>query len=583
MYRSCGSVWPMSLREDILSASSEGELLEVVADTPYSDQERVAELLAEMHNAGELNLFDACESDQLCTLSRHRFFDLQAICCVALPLVRCATEDAVALCDRFSNQAGEDLSAGSVYGALREWFTRSIERVEEGLTFIRANEDVPYGVTSSLLLAGSTHDVARFVQVALELSQEPNEHTRRAALSTMGVITPAEEVLTCKVLERLQEAIGSHAVEQDQIAALNAGLDLLERLGDAELANFQQLVVSACRDPGPMLRHAIAEGLRDRRSVFTDTMTDAAFAAIGDTDCDYARTISAVDSMLYRWDIEGDRKRVLSLLVELIGRDEKAIDVQSLPNFRHRIANGPGALLGWYVVSLFLTGNDKLSVAADDLLPYQETRDGLDIDLSVFGLASPWVLFLTRKVLGYCILKKEGAAALLLSCLRDLAGEEPAEAEDLILDYFLVNYPTAIELFEAASSPDDVAADSVGRLRAALDRYLDGLRRHGTCAAFRPSERERALQRYQQLDFWRGVQDIAEEQSFFVQVAHRIPMLYGTALVTHVYRSPDSEPVRQEVALSSLEHTANLPRLDAMDPVGLQYARFQFKRERPPS
>ena len=60
-------------------------------------------------------------------------------------------------------------------------------------------------------------------------------------------------------------------------------------------------------------------------------------------------------------------------------------------------------------------------------------------------------------------------------------------------------------------------------------------------------------------------------------------MLYGTALVTHVYRSPDSEPVRQEVPLSSLEHTAHLPRLDAMDPVGLEYARFQFKKERPPS
>ena len=573
----------MSLRKDMLSANSDGRLLEAIADTPYSEHERVAELLAEMHNTGHVNLLQVCGSGQLGALSRHRFFDLQGLFCVALPHVRCSTAEAATLCHRFFEQAGEDLSAGAVYGALAEWFNRTIERVDEGLAFVRAKLDVAYGVTRSLLLAGSTHDVARFVHEGLELSQEPNESTRRAALSALGLITPAEGPLTCSVVERLGEVIGGSAVEQDQVAAFNAVLDLLERLGDPELANLQQLVVSACRDPRPILRHAIAESLRDRRSVFTDTMTDAAFAAIGDTDCDYARTISAVDSMLYRWDIEGDRKRVLSLLVELIGRDEKAIDVQSLPNFRHRIANGPGALLGWYVVSLFLTGNDKLSVAADDLLPYQETRDGLDIDLSVFGLASPWVLFLTRKVLGYCILKKEGAAALLLSCLRDLAGEEPAEAEDLILDYFLVNYPTAIELFEAASSPDDVAADSVGRLRAALDRYLDGLRRHGTCAAFRPSERERALQRYQQLDFWRGVQDIAEEQSFFVQVAHRIPMLYGTALVTHVYRSPDSEPVRQEVALSSLEHTANLPRLDAMDPVGLQYARFQFKRERPPS
>ena len=370
-------------------------------------------------------------------------------------------------------------------------------------------------------------------------------------------------------------------MEQDQVAAFNAVLDLLERLGDADLAELQRLVVTACRDPGALLRHAIAEGLQDRQGLFTDTMIDAAFAVIGNTDCNYAGTISVIDSVLYSWDIEGDRKRVFDLLVKLVGRDENSVDAQSLSNFGHRVANGAGPLLGWYVVSLQLTGNDKLSNAAADLLPYQETRDGLDIDLSAFGLTPVWVLFLVRKILGYCVLKKEGAAALLLSCLRSLAVQDPTEVEDLTLDYFLINYPTAIELFESSVSPDDVVADSVARLRAALDDYLEDLRQHGICAAFRPSGRERALQRYQQLDFWQGVQDIAEEQSILGQVAHRILMLYGTALVTHVYRSPDSEPVRQEVPLSSLEHTADLPRLDAMDPVGLQYARFQFKKERP--
>ena len=573
----------MRLREDILSASDEGRLLEAIAGTKHSGEKRVAGLLAELHNAGDVNLLEACGGNQLGALSRDRFFDLQRLFCAALPHIRCSTGEAVVVCQCFFDQAGEDLSAGTVYGALQEWFSRTIERVDEGLVFVRTNEDIPYGVIRSLLLAGSTHDVERFVHQGLELSQERDENARRAALSALGRITPAEGPLACRVVERLREVIGRSAAEEDQVAGFDTTLDLLERSGNADPTELQRLVVTACRDPGAMLRHAIAEGLRSRQGLFTDTMTDAAFTVIGNTDRDYAGTISVIDSMLYQWDIEGDRKRVLSLFVKLVGRDGNAVDVQSLSDFRHRIANGPGPLLGWYVVSLLLTGNDKLSTAAADLLPYQETRDGLDIDLSAFGLTRLWVLFLARKILGYCVLKKEGAAALLLSCLRSLAVQDPAELEDLTLDYFLINYPTAIDLFESAVSPDDVAIDSVTRLRAALDNYLEGLRRHGICAAFTPSERERVLQRYQQLDFWRGVQNIAEQKSLFVHVARRIPMLYGTALVTHVYRSSDSEPVRQEVPLSSLEHTADLPRLDAMDPLGLQYARFQFKKERPPS
>ena len=573
----------MSVREDILAASTEGRLLEALADTPYSEEEHVAKILAQSHNAGDVDLLQACADNQLGTLSPFRFFDVQRILCAALPHVRCSTAEAVAVCQSFFDQAGEDLAAGTIYGALQEWFSRTIERVDDGLAFVRTNEEIPYGAIRAVLLAGSTHDVERFVHQALELSKGPDDNARRAALSTLGQITPPEGALTRSVVERLREVIEDPTAEQDQIVAFNATLGLLQRLGDADPAELQRLVASACRDPGALLTHTIAEGLRDHPGLFTDTMIDAAFAVIGNTDCNHAGTISAIDSMLYGWDIEGDRKRILSLIVELLGRDQDAVDTKSLANFRHRITNGPGHLLGWFVVSLLLTGNDKLCDAADDLLPYQETRDGLDIDLNALGLTREWVLVLARKILGYCILKKEGAAALLLSCLRSLAAQDPTEVEDLILNYFLINYPTAIALFESSASEDDVAAGSVSRLRAALDSYLGGLRQHGICEAFRPSERERILQRYRQLDFWRDVQDIAEEQSIFGQVGHRIPMLYGTALVTHVYRSLSDEPIRQEVPLSSHEYTADWPGLDAMDPVGLQYARFQFKQERPPS
>ena len=171
--------------------------------------------------------------------------------------------------------------------------------------------------------------------------------------------------------------------------------------------------------------------------------------------------------------------------------------------------------LGWYIVSLLLTGDFRLCRAASQLLPYNETRDGLDIDLSPFSLKSPWVLYLSRKILGYCIVNKESAAALLLSCLRAVSDTDRSELEDLVRDRFLMNYLTATEWFEAAVSSNDPAQQSVRRLSQSMSSYVTELDQAGSCSAFRPNERERQLEAYRLGDFVRGVQKKAEEGSIF--------------------------------------------------------------------
>ena len=234
-------------------------------------------------------------------------------------------------------------------------------------------------------------------------------------------------------------------------------------------------------------------------------------------------------------------------------------------------------------MSLLLTGDYALCTAAERLLPFNTTRDGLDLDLSPFSLSPRSILYLARKILGYCLLYMESAAALLLSCLRAIPEQDRAELEELVLDFFLMNYLSAIDWFESAVSDDDLAKQSVDRLSSRLRAYVAELERHGFCPAFRPSERERQLQAYRQTDFQRDVLKKAEQGSLLFALAHKAPILYGTSSIVYVRRDDVTEPDRQEVAMRAYGHSFAFPGLEALDPVGVQFKFRLFRSELPPS
>ena len=273
---------------------------------------------------------------------------------------------------------------------------------------------------------------------------------------------------------------------------------------------------------------------------------------------------------------------MFGLLRNLLSHGEDAIALGKLDNFRHKISRESGDVLGWYVISLLLTGDHRLCVAAADLLPYNDVPSGLDIDLTPFGLDTAWVLFVARKTLGYLLFRKEAATALLLSCLRAVPDNGRAELEGLISSHLLVNYPGAIKQMETAIGPDDPAQVSVRRLSRAIEQYLKDLGQSGTCKAFRPSERARQLQGFRQADFSRRVQKQAQEQSIMSQLVHRSTLLYGTGMIFYAYTEEGSSPRRQETSMASFEHKIEIPRLELIDPVGLDFAIHRFRLESPP-
>ena len=574
----------MITHEDIIEANRTGALLQTIAATPYDQLERVGRLLSGLHNIGEIDLLLAFEPQPLADVSVPFIYFIRQLFCQALPHIDCSAEAAETACTNVFERLTPDGTAILVCDSLAEWFRKTPARAEEGLTLIHRDPDSHGRLVRPVLLSGAVHDASRYVEEAFDLSNDSDSPVRLDALRALGQIVPVEnETLLTRTFNRFNEVVDVSDPDEEPGIVVEAALNLLHRTDGGIVDAIAPLLEKVSRIQSSPTRQALANGLLHHRRHFSEAMTDAVFASVRHTTKHESQTGKMIDRILYQWDLDTDRKRVFAFLVKLFGQEDHALDLETLSDFRHQLRGQPGDVLGWYVVSLLLTGKYELCTAAQRLLPFKETRAGLDIDLDPFSLPSCWIPYLARKILGYCLLNKESAAALLLSCLRAVPEQSRAELEELVFDHFLLNYLTVIDWFESVVSAADRAKQSVNHLSSRLRAYVTELERCGTCPAFMPSERERQLQGYRQADFHRAVHKKAEQGSVLSTLAHKATVLYGTSGVVYVQRDADSEPQRQEVAIGAHEYSFEFPRLEVLDPVGSQYNNNLFRSECPPS
>ena len=374
-------------RDDIRRACDARRLPDAMAATPHRQLDSTASLLADMHNAGEIDFPASFDPPSLADVSTHRFFALQRLFCHSLPQIDCPAAAAANACHNMFERAGDDGAAGFVYGSLSQWFAQSPDRAEEGLALIRRDPDTHRRLVRPVLIAGADHDARKYSEQAFAFSDSPDSPVRPDALRALGQIAPIDdEPLVTRAFDRFAEVIDAPTGDDDTAAAVEAALTLLHR-SDGRLTHMVETVLEiAGAHRTPATRFALADGLARHRRHYSEAMIDATFRALGHTTRNDIATPGAIDSMLYQWDLDADRERVLGLLVDLISHGEDALELEHLSNFREQLRDQPGHVLGWYVASLLLTGDPAPCAAVERLLPYKQTPEGFDIDLGALSL-----------------------------------------------------------------------------------------------------------------------------------------------------------------------------------------------------
>jgi hypothetical protein len=234
------------------------------------------------------------------------------------------------------------------------------------------------------------------------------------------------------------------------------------------------------------------------------------------------------------------------------------------------------------IVRWLMSGEATLADAISNLVgSVGGTPVTFNIDLTPYGLSDKEAVFLARKAVGWFFFHPVTAASMLICVLRTVKGKVADTIGDLLFEPLLLNFSGELrEYLEGRlKGPRDKAKPQIRRALAKLESYIGGLRSTGVIIELEPSERDRLIEQQRHNEQMRQIQKAAEEASVFLSFIPKSVILHGNASVTY-RRDPSGTLHRHYLKMGGFSTTWEAPRLQSIDPFGLEAQLRTFRAER---
>lgn len=564
----------MNIEGRLLELRNSGGLLDAIFGQPgikyVERRSQLVEALVHLSAAGEIDLPTAIIEDGLRPVSERDLFAGLAIFCDLLPLIDTDLVAAMRATSLLVDRAGTDLASNLPYVAFQKHLARDTAgaKAERVLSQVRTGSTLAQEFTSFALIDIATRDAARGMTEARELIGSDAETVRIAVCSALGRMPKLDGIQAATALALLVE-VGRH----DTVAARGNALVA----GAALVAAHPSLADTAVELVDGVLEHRddhtlqyVAAALRQYGEHLAPELIGSMLDALVSVKPENGRTLGLIDGVLVKLWRRGRTELVIGFL-EGVAADPKGAALRSFKSTVHEIVSSGGAGLDWTAARWLLGGNAALCSVLDKAISSPAQRKTtFEPDFVWLKLTDEDLTVIARRAVGWFFLHPVLAAGPVVSALR--IAREPAAVEELVellFDPLLMNFSGALHdyLRKISSDPFDAASTGAAEAIARQDRYLEGLRSVDPIAELRPTERQRAAERQRQDDAMQESYRSAQQHSIFGAIATKKQLLHGQS---HVYYFPGRDSARSESKLGVLEHIIECPRVNIVDPVGLE-------------
>lgn len=582
---------PAPSRQEIIDKAKDGTLLAAMfADWGgygFDDTNESVVALAKAHNSGDVDLVAIVTAPSLAALKEspdHHFFQGQQLYCALIPLLETDTEPMLRAVEALYVGAGADGASGLIFEPFSKWVAKVPARSHELVALADAGVAGADEFLTIAIKTGAAFDELLFTDRAYAYVETGNDRQRMAAINALGQIPIADAAGWTRLMEAFKAALDPDPGDEVRSVILTA---LGRRLKDAPTEirpGLERVAMLACTPLGERTLHQVATMVGFDADNFEPAFVDALFDVALNVAGRNLGTLNLLDQGLSRLVRAGRADEARAFVEPLLLREHDPIKLSVFDSLRHELFQGDKSALVDWVVAWLLDGRPELCKALDRALFAAGTDEvKLTIDFSKFGISAADYVYLARKAIAAFFLKAELMASILVSLLRTAPALQAEKIEDLIAGPVLTNYSgvAAEYLKPVADDPNDAAGPRIARALAKLDAYLSGLQSIGQVPELHPSERERQLEYERHSDSMNEAMRAARKKSIFASLATEQVMLYGTRAITWVYW-PGEEPRRIQTDMATIGHSFEIPRIDMVDPLGLQMMLLSFKLEKGP-
>ncbi len=567
----------------MLEAHRAGTFLQAVYDGGMrlddSHQQAIAAELVALHNDGlvdVLDAFKALKNDN----SGPDFFLTQHVLEKALPDIKSPVVPAIECIVQLYREAGRDLAAGTILSNFFRFCANNALRPPEALGEIEKRPDVLADLLVPTLHALAVTDHEQFIkQIARLMLSDSMDFRARAIFALSGVQWPEGKPIADPIFTSLAQVLQTEQTDQVLASIVKSAFVLHEKdkSREQETLSFME---TALQNGGEQTLHT--------------TSTIFAFDAVSPVVFDVLRphlkrippkndqSLGCVGRGISRLIGQGEHEVAIALAEEIL-LAHPDLKLEKLVGVDGAI-RGNSALMPKVMTRWLRLGDPNLCEAAHEI-PGTAQLEGqkLEIDPSELETNNPVeVLFMAHKIIGYFLLQPISAASLLISAMRSTSSDEAlAHLGRLLFDPLLINYIGGLREYvrQQSGAESGKVKTTIDAALKSVDDYLVTLHSIEPLPALRVTEAQReAYQRYTSVSMAETYKE-AEKKSVLLSIFSRSTLLYGTKSIYRVY-GPDGQSERKVMPLHTHGVHFEIPRMQIIDPFGLDYMLRVFRAEK---
>jgi hypothetical protein len=547
----------------------------------WGRDELVVGALAEAHNEGEINLLSILTPEILESHRNGMFFEGQTLYCALIPKLSSDAAQMVTVVQNFIQAAGNDGAAGLPANALAEWCEADPVRPAQMLKLVDGGYEVADRFLTLTIRTGARIDRPYFIQRAIDFATNGSPNQRRSAIAALGQIDPQTDQEWTDLVATFQK-VRENANDGVVAALLSAAAIRLKSDDCPKRAELEVLIQDSLDSAGELTLHQCADILWMNHAAISGPLKSKILAASLDVNPANKGTVNHLDHGLGELIKNDDVAMVASFLKKLIEKNKDALEFRQFKSTCRAIQSAGDFVFEDWVVDWFLNGDFELcSQMSDALFGVGKRETALAIDFSRYGLCDSDYGYVARKAIGFLFLYPVVAASIVVSLVRSAPKSVVVELEQLLVNPILLNYPGVGKdyLEPIAKDKNDSARQAAKRALKALDDYLYGLGALRGVKELRPSERQRQAEWQRHTDSMAEARRKTDEKSIFADLFTKVVVLYGRRTIGY-FKQGKGAPKRIESQMMSHGVSFELPRVDIVDPVGLQQMLLSFRSER---
>lgn len=560
--------------EELVQLFRDGRLAEAMADRfafmTDVDAAAIRSTFARLHNTKAWDLLAVVDQGELQALDDSSFFSACHLLNEVVPELDVDPGRLMACTEALVARGGHDLAANMPNAALRAWCAKDPARSEAILAMAEGGDPRAARVLTFPLEALGDPSKARAFLVreearlrlsaatALARMPDPDPVSQARTLSALGDVAHVPDgLLKAALLTAL-----IHVLDEPNATIDVEALRLIERLLDTD----DEQVVHAATHAIWANNVARDERILSRLLAVAQTIKPANKGTLRELD------------LALRVLLEGDGKDAALQFAEAFFSGDGDVELQDLQSFVGQLVNGDPEVLAQATCRWLLIGNPRLCEGLSTALHRgEDSAPRLDLTRNLQLLSGASQLFVCRKAIAWFFIKPRTAASVLVSCLRVCDDLTRREVQALLIHPLLINY-SGVRDYLAELPSHDPAKAAVDAAVAEGDTYIEGLRGVPGLRAFFPNEHQRRVQQLRRADQSREIAEQARKQSVFFNLVKRSVILYGRRSLSY-QRGADGEHQRFEMELKPHGVEFEFPRMEIVDPIGLDYLLRLYRTE----